>query len=110
MTDNTSDVVKVLAWTAAGAIVAGAIVLGLLVGLWFAFAAWVLWGWFVTPAFGVAQPSLPMLFGVLLTWRAITYEMPKKDSDTADLKTKAIFVVFGPALLIGFGWLVRLFV
>lgn len=85
-----------------------------IIAYWRAFVAVVLWGWFVTPAFGVAAPSIHHAFGIMLL---LVFLLPPASDDDktqrdlegrnlADLVARMLGrAVLYPALMLGVGWL-----
>lgn len=88
------------------------ILLGLVLWLpataWLAYAASLLWGWFITPTFGIPVPGLWMIAGLLLVMRLPDITRPS-DTDTRDLREKVndsiATAAIAPLFLIGFGWI-----
>ena len=72
----------------------------------------ILWGWFVTPIFGLPALTIAQAYGIALVFHAIRgYKEPAQtDKDpngsNATLKLMVILVAH-PAMLIGLGWIVK---
>ena len=81
-------------------------------GLWRAFAATVLWGWFVTPLSGVAAPDLWAAFGLvtLLSLLTASFEPAQDGADGVKrLVGSTVFWIFLPATALLLGWIITLF-
>ena len=69
----------------------------------------ILWGWFITPLFGMPAPPMPLLAGLFLTVGYLTKgnstRYKNHDEDTPYVATVAIA---GPWLVLLFGWLIHL--
>ena len=73
-----------------------------------------LWGWFVTPIFGLPALTLAGACGLILVFAALRgYKQgAETDKDAQPDDTKAatkllVVVVLQPSLLIGLGWIVK---
>lgn len=100
--------------TLGAAIVALALVMpiSILAGLWVAFVATVLWGWFVTPQFGLAVPGIWVMFGLLVLLRLPTMKPSDDDKPGVDwdkVLRATIFSVIAPAMALLSGWIATLF-
>ncbi len=94
----------------------GALVVGIpaIVGIaalsfiWRAYVLLVLWGWFLTPHFGWAVPSIPLTIGVtLMIYMVVHQHIPK---DPTEGKWEAWFrAIVGPAMTLLCGWIVKQF-
>jgi hypothetical protein len=80
-----------------------------LVGIVFltsAFSTWVLsnlWGWYVTPIFGLAVPQLHLLYGLVLVVAFLQHSQPRSnDTSTLIAENIAKGLVF-----LFFGWAVH---
>lgn len=81
---------------------------------WRAFVAGVLWGWYITPAFGWAVPSLQGMLGLTVVAWAITRPTKEAVEDkqaTVKETAKGIVFSFGALTsLLVIGWIARGFV
>jgi hypothetical protein len=86
--------------SAVGIVVLGSVLRGLTIS--------VLWGWFIVPTFNIAALSIPVAIGVGLILSYITHQEIKTDGDkkVADI---IIRTILNPLVVIGFGWIVKLF-
>jgi len=70
--------------------------------------AWVigkLWGWFITPQFGLAAPKLWMLYGLVLTFRMFeSSTRPDDDKPKDKLVQKFLISAIFPLLFLSTGW------
>lgn len=80
------------------------------ISLWYAFAASVLWGWFIVPFFQAPELSLWQMWAVALTLGVMR---PKFNihKETREIDwPMAGFVLFGPALSLGLGAIVKFWI
>lgn len=73
---------------------------------WQAYVATVLWGWFITPVYGVQSPSIYTIGGVLFLWSLIRDTPPRAKSDDkwGDFLWAVSSAIVVPALLLGIAW------
>lgn len=86
--------------------------IALAVGLWYAFAASMLWGWFIVPVFGVPVLGVWQIFGIMLFLSALR---PKIDLNAREEGWERASVAFtaalaAPALSLGVGAVIRFWV
>jgi hypothetical protein len=77
------------------------------------FAMTVVWGWFVTPALGLAVPSIPMMLGLSSLVHYMSYQFIdfKNEKDAEDQLISAIAVSLSrPSILLIFGYIYHSFV
>ena len=72
----------------------------------------ILWGWFVSPFFGIQEISIPYAVGLSLVAGMLTNKgSSSSDKDTKDLVSNAISnVVFVPMFTLLIGWVVKMFI
>src|SRR5688500_6362082 len=73
----------------------------------------ILWGWFVTPAFGLAVPSIPIMLGLSLIVGYSTHKIPNTEDNRPANKIfmAAIMNSLGrPLLYLGIGYIIHLYV
>jgi hypothetical protein len=73
----------------------------------------ILWGWFVTPAFGLAVPSIPIMLGLSLIVGYMTHQTPAvEDNRTANkiFMTGIMNSLGRPLLYLGIGYIIHLYV
>ena len=104
---------KIVVGAIVGAVaIGGAILLSIPLALWAAFCVTPVWGWFITPVFGVPTPSLWMLAGVLLVARipvvGLKSETDGKNGFEKLTYTLAFSVVWPPLTFVA-GWIYHLF-
>lgn len=73
------------------------------------YSGWIasyLWGWFVTPTFAQPVPSVPLLAGLMATWKYFTWSSRKSPKEGALESTIRSIIegllVGGIVLLLGF--------
>lgn len=72
---------------------------------WNAWGLSVLWGWFVTPLFGLPVPLLWQIVGLLLF---VHYALRKYDpNDGEKWAEKFMSGIFFPPLAVGIGWVIK---
>jgi len=72
-----------------------------------------LWAWFMVPAFGLPQLSIPIAIGVSMVVKYLTYQKPpeSKDENNVNKIGEALgFVIFYPLITLFIGWVVHFFV
>jgi len=89
-----------------------ALILG---AIWGGFVLVVLWGWFIVPAFHVAQISIVLAIGINCIVRLLTYTIPAARQEDKEDAAKALTVAlawsfFYPLVVLGCGYVVHLFV
>lgn len=87
----------------------GLLVLVLPAAVWRACVAIVLWGWFVTPSFGVSAPPLWHMAGLFLLV-GLALAGIKTDYDPEQAVEERVFTavfkaIFIPLIFLAFGWL-----
>lgn len=72
-----------------------------------AFVGNALWGWFVTPSFGVAAPGLLNMMGLwmLLRLGTVQFNATKTDNEAATTALIASTITL-PTFTLAFGWLI----
>lgn len=76
--------------------------------VWRAYVLVVLWGWFVTPMFHLAVPSLHVAVGLIAITSLLTHENTGGSGKT-DSWVSFTNVFLNPALLLLVGWIATLF-
>lgn len=71
-----------------------------------------LWGWFVTPVFGIHPPSYAMALGLGVVGSMLTGEKSSGPSNKHETLSDAMIstyssVLLCPVLSVAFGWIVR---
>lgn len=98
---------KTLLEVTGGAVILTPIILiiGAVVSVPRAWAASVLWGWFITPAFGIPAPSMLALFGLSLVVTTI-HPSPVNGPKEKEFSTNAAmcWLVLHPLFSVAFGW------
>lgn len=76
--------------------------------VWETLAMSIVWGWFVTPVFGIATPPMPMIFGLNILWSLFaTPPIEPKEPKLSDWMR--IWVSFvRVAFLLLFAWIAKL--
>ena len=81
-----------------------ALPIGLVLGLYFAWVASILWGWFITPVFGI-EVTILQLYGIMLvvsllrpTYNSIAKEKPEN---------QIAYYMLSPLLTLGVGYIVK---
>ncbi len=76
--------------------------------LWVAYAATVLWGWFVTPTFGIAVPGVWTMFGLFILAR-LPFSKANAESESGvdwdKVWRECVHVAVGPAIALLLGWI-----
>lgn len=86
------------------------IVLSALVNGW---ALSVMWGWFVVPLFHLPAMSIVYAIGFSLVvgmFKPNTSSHDTRKKDTRELVTAVIAEILSPVLVVGIGWIVKLFI
>jgi phosphate/sulfate permease len=80
--------------------------------LWNAFVGNVLWGWFVTPVFGIAAPGVALFFGLAMIIRYLTfrYEYKAEEKTETHMLSEILFSLIFPAFALLMGWIATLFI
>jgi hypothetical protein len=88
-------------------LIIGSVVYAAVVGAW---VISILWGWFVTPTFGIPVPPLPMVMGLTLTAGYLTRNNRTqwKDHET-DTGAELVSLLIGPWLVLAVAWVIHLF-
>lgn len=77
-------------------------------GFWSGFLLSVLWGWFVSPLFGLPVLGIAQAYGLALVARALRASGKKSDEPLGDLLVRAVFL---PPMLCGLfllvGWVAK---
>jgi len=69
----------------------------------------ILWGWFLVPAFGLPEISIPVAIGVALIVGYLTHQQQDTSSEDGlgEVMVRSAFMAFGkPLLTLLFGWIV----
>lgn len=73
----------------------------------------ILWGWFVTPAFGLAVPSIPIMLGLSLILSYIThqtiYTEDNREPNTM-LWSALVHSLVRPLITLGVGYIIHIYV
>lgn len=81
--------------------------------IWRGYVLTVLWSWFMTPTFGLPALAVAPAIGLALVVSSLTYQFDAandQDGDFTSRISKAVGqVLLVPAMALGFGWIVRLF-
>lgn len=74
--------------------------------VWKAYVLTVLWGWFITPEFGIAVPPVSVMWGILLIVGQffLRYRKTDKEDDIESI----IYFAIGPAMALAFGYVGKL--
>ena len=89
---------------------------GALQAVWNGYAFSVLWGWFIASKFNAPPISIPEAIGICFIAAYITYQFDAKSIELDWVKNKEetlkvmIFSFVKPAVAIGTGWIVTLFI
>jgi hypothetical protein len=87
-----------------------AVLIALPAAIWQAFVAHILWGWFVTPAFGIEAPAIVHLAGVMLLISMPIARYRRDDgADAKWLLGAIIFSIVMPSSSLLLGWVLHLF-
>lgn len=81
--------------------------LDLLCGLLNAFAGTVLWAWFITPAFGIASPSLSLMFGIMIFAALFKSSTVKREESISKMYS---LIIVKPLTALFFGWIIHFFI
>lgn len=77
------------------------------------FALATMWRWFMVPAFGVSEISMPVAIGLCMLFRFLRYEYKKEDESKETFSTVLIrgFAVstFNPLITLALAWVVKQF-
>ena len=84
---------------------------------WSGFVVTKLWKWFIVPTFHIQELTIPVAIGISLflhfTTKADLSELPTKHDDKTTeekLLQATVNVIFKPAFILLFGWIVSLFI
>jgi hypothetical protein len=83
-----------------------AIPLAVLIGVYWSWAASVLWAWFAVPH-GLPALSMWQMCGLLVLLAAVRGARPVFKVDVIDWDASAFNMAFGPLILLALGWLFR---
>ena len=78
---------------------------------WYGYVLSIVWGWFVSPTFGIARLSVPVAIGFSSVIRLVTWQDTKSDDEDKTFNQKMIklfvrgFIL--PALTLFFCWIVK---
>lgn len=77
--------------------------------LWSAYVLSILWGWFMTPIFGLPSLSIAAAIGVRLVISFTTYQYSKRDETTtpSEQLDRVIFQLVSPALVLLIGYIAK---
>jgi hypothetical protein len=91
-----------------GSIAAIAFIFALIipVSLYFAWAAVILWGWFIVPTFGLPQITILQAWGIGLTLSMMRPRMTAQKTET-DWASGFVAVILGPPLALALGYAIR---
>jgi hypothetical protein len=72
----------------------------------------IMWSWFFVPL-GLPKLSIPIMFGVIYFWSLLSVKMTRDEFQFENLRDAVTqmlaLCVLHPALILGFGYLVTLF-
>ena len=78
--------------------------------IWKAYCISILWGWFITPVFGMPSPSMVAILGLLIFIPLAYPVFPNESDDFAERLGKLIGQSgIVPLIGLGVGWLYHLF-
>lgn len=73
-----------------------------------AFRAWVatcIWSWFVTPEFGLATPSLMVMWGLMIIPALVTTIKPNPDYDVENMFEDSVLSAVGSVIFLATGFI-----
>lgn len=76
---------------------------------WHVYALTVMWGWFVTPLFGLDTPSMSAMGGLFLIW-GLLHKSKQPDNDENGLRSSLKYMaicVTRPAAVMLIGWFLK---
>ena len=78
------------------------------------FALSVLWGWFISPVFGLPALTIVQAIGLSMVVSYLTYQYIRDSGEkktlTKSILTELVMAILRPALVLGLGAIVNLFV
>lgn len=74
--------------------------------LWQGWAAAILWGWFISPTFGVPAISISQAAGIMLVVGLLRFKISGPKDDIT-WPTKIVAFVIGPPSAVCLGWIVK---
>jgi len=72
-----------------------------------------LWAWFMVPAFGLPQLSIPIAIGISIVIRYLTYQKPPEPEGANNINKIGEtlgFVIVYPIMTLFIGWVVHFFI
>lgn len=88
------------------------LILGVISSIWNGYAISVLWGWFITPVFGLPILNIPQAIGLglIITFLTQAIDCRKDEDDTKTQIIKSIFIIIlRPLFALLIGYIVHLF-
>lgn len=77
------------------------------IALYFAWAASLLWGWFIVPIFGAPSLSILQMWGVCLTLNMMRPRISLEKEGTDGWQIGLFSLVCGPPIAVGFGYAIK---
>lgn len=77
------------------------------ISLWFAFAASILWGWFMVPIFNAPGLSMIQCWAIAITLSMFRPPIDITKTELESIGSAFAAVVLGPPLAIGLGWAIK---
>ena len=72
----------------------------------------IMWSWFLVPL-GLPEISIPAMFGIVYLWHLLSAKMTRDEFQFESLKDAVTHLlalcIFFPAAMLGFGYLITLF-
>ena len=90
-------------------LVVGALLFAVALGALYAFTGTLLWWWFIYPLIGIGAPSLVTMYGLFMFASLFNGSTPDNKEGT-DIKSKVVYSVVKPCILLLFGFILRGFV
>lgn len=85
------------------------VLIGLVVpiGLWFGWAASIMWGWFIAPVFNLPPLSTLQCFAIILTVGAFHPKLNLQKSDPDEFWPATGGIILAPPITVGIGYVVK---
>lgn len=90
-------------------LVVGALLFAVALGALYAFTGTLLWWWFIYPLIGIGAPSIVTMYGLFMFVSLFNGSTPDNKEGT-DIKSKVVYSVVKPCILLLFGFILRGFV
>ena len=78
--------------------------------IWIGFIGHIMWGWFLTPVFGLPVPSLALVIGVSITIRYLFTNQGYKKAQKEDMVANLLWPYLFGLMALSTGWVVQLFI